>query len=177
MTQKQVSELLITMNSYFPNWSPKVPMPAIASAWYNLLKDYDSNDINAALLMYVSKGNSFPPNNPGELTSLLVDAKQDGITEMGAWDMVLKAIRNGNYGAEEEFNKLPETIQKAVGSPAQIAAWAQLKSDEVHTVIQSNFQRSYRAAVAREKEEAKMPSSVKALLQKATPSIEQKETS
>lgn len=169
MTKQEVSQLIMTMNALYPNWKPTSPIPAITSAWYMLLKDCDKDDINNALMIYVSRGEQFPPSNPGVLTSLLVDVKSNGMTEMQAWDLVLKAIRNGNYGAEEEFNALPSEIQKAVGSPAQIAAWAQLPSDEVQTVIQSNFQRSYRAAVKREQDNAKLPTRLKDLIDTATP--------
>ena len=95
---------------------------------------------------------------------------------MEAWSLVRKAIGNGNYGSVEEFEKLPPTIQKAVGSADMIKRWAMSDSNEVSTVIQSNFLRSYRTAVKRDEEYAKMPEDVKKLISSIpTVQIEKKE--
>ena len=76
----------------------------------------------------------------------------------------------------EEFEKLPPTVQKAVGSADMIKRWAMSDSNEVSTVIQSNFLRSYRTAVKRDEEYAKMPEDVKKLISSIpTVQIEKKE--
>ena len=56
------------------------------------------------------------------------------------------------------ISKLPEIVQKAVSSPGQLEEWA--KSGNVDgkwlSVVQSNFQRTYRAEVQREQERRKL---------------------
>lgn len=81
---------------------------------------------------------------------------EDTLGELEAWALVQKAIRNGTYGAEREFEELPPIVQKAVGDPSNIREWAQAE-DDAKTVIQSQFQRAYRTAMQRSKEEAQMP--------------------
>ena len=53
---------------------------------------------------------------------------------------------------------MPELIQKAVSSPGQLREWA--LSENVDgtwlSVVQSNFQRTYRAEVQREQERRKL---------------------
>lgn len=78
--------------------------------------------------------------------------------------MVSKAARNGLYGAREEFEKLPEDVKQAIGTPDQLKAWAQMQADEVESVVASNFRRSFRAVQEREKVEGKLPSAVRNLL-------------
>ena len=83
------------------------------------------------------------------------------MTEQEAWALVAKAIRNGTWGAKEEFEALPPQIQRIVGSPTQLSDWAKMDSDSVHSVVASNFQRSFRAKVKADKEYAALPSEVK----------------
>lgn len=91
--------------------------------------------------------------------------------------MVSKAISNSGYHAEEEFDKLPEACQRAVGNPSNLKEWAMMESDKVATVEQSHFIRNYRVAVQRMQEEAKIPDHVKeaiASMREKTEAIEQK---
>ena len=83
------------------------------------------------------------------------------MTEQAAWALVAKAVRNGTWGAKEEFDALPPQIQRVVGSPTQLRDWAQMDSDSLHSVVASNFQRSYRAKVKADKEYAALPSDVR----------------
>ena len=87
------------------------------------------------------------------------------LTELEAWALVTKAIRNGLYGADEEFAKLPPLVQQAVGQPRCLTEWAMLGAED-KAVTQSNFMRSYRAVVYRAKELSKMPPEVRALIEK-----------
>ena len=65
------------------------------------------------------------------------------MTPQEAWNLVAKAIRNSAYESREEFDKLPTDLQRLVGSPNQLRDWALMDSDTVHSVISSNFQRSF----------------------------------
>ena len=80
---------------------------------------------------------------------------------MSAWALVSRALRNGTYGAEEEFNKLPDDVKRAVGSPEQLHNWATTDEKTVETVIQSNFMRTYRTVIERKNQTAMLPESIK----------------
>ena len=86
-----------------------------------------------------------------------VEKPEDELSEGQAWALVEKATRNGGYGYKEEFDKLPPIVQKAVGSPSQIHEWAMMDSDTVKSVVASNFMRSYKIMLKREKEMALIP--------------------
>ena len=83
------------------------------------------------------------------------------MTEQEAWSLVLKALSNGTYGSQKEFDKLPPVLQRLVGSPNQLKEWALMDSDTVNSVVASNFQRSYRARAANEREFLALPSDVR----------------
>ena len=85
---------------------------------------------------------------------------------MEAWALVSNALRNGTYGAVEEFEKLPEIVQKAVGSPENLRNWAQTDVGSVENVIQSNFIKTYRAELNRKSSISILPDKLKKLMEK-----------
>ena len=92
---------------------------------------------------------------------------------MEAWSLVRRAISNSTYNAEQEFERLPEAVQRAVGSPANLREMAALDIERVETVEQSHFIRAYDAAIKRAAEDAKIPAKVREMLgQLAKPLLE-----
>lgn len=85
----------------------------------------------------------------------------DEMSEAEAWELVAKAVRNGIYGSEDEFAALPPEIQRLVGSANQLREWAMTDLDSFETVVASNFQRAYRARMAKEREMMLLPESVR----------------
>ena len=85
---------------------------------------------------------------------------------MAAWGLVSKALRNGTYGAVEEFNKLPPLVKQAVGMPDNLKNWATSDYQTIETVIQSNFLRTYETVVKRANEINRMPDNIKSLIEK-----------
>ena len=81
--------------------------------------------------------------------------------------LVSKALRNGYYGAEQEFEKLPPLVQKAVGAPSQLRNWSQTDSESVENVIQSNFMRTYRQELAKSREMRKIPQETRSALEQS----------
>lgn len=176
MTRDETKQLLMMIQAAFPNY--KIPDKSVAvNTWYIMLKDYDYRIVETALRTYIATDTSGFACSIGQIISLIQKCTvQEQLGEMEAWSLVRKAIGNGNYGSVEEFEKLPPTVQKAVGSADMIKRWAMSDSNEVSTVIQSNFLRSYRTAVKRDEEYTKMPEDVKKLISSIpTVQIEKKE--
>ena len=59
---------------------------------------------------------------------------------------------------------MPPLVQKAVGQPSQLAQWA-MDEDYNESVVASNFMRTYRGEVAREKEHNKLPEKMRGLIE------------
>ena len=156
------------MNVDFPSFNRTrdgkdiIPPQILLRTWHNRLKNYRPEDIKTAYEIYISKGNEYAPGHAGILTSLLADAKEKEMSEMEAWSLVSKAIKNGNYGAQAEYDRLPEDVRAAVGSPDQLRDWAKMESEAVHSVVQSNFMRSYRSVIKKRRDFMKMPENVRA---------------
>ena len=156
MSREEIQDLLISIQSLYPNWKPE-NKTATVNAWHWALEEYPAPAVKAALQMYVKTNNTgFAPSVSQIINGIYKPMEKDTLSEGEAWSLVKRAIKDGNYHAEERYNELPPLVQKAVGSPNMIHQWAGTDSDEVNTVIMSNFQRSYRIIVQREQENVRI---------------------
>lgn len=165
MTKNEVIKLLMTIQTFYPNYQVENKEFTI-NAWYAIIGDCDYKPMEKALQAYITTDTSgFAPSIGQLLDKLHAIQNPQELNEMEAWSLVSKALRNGYYGAVEEFNNLPPLAQKAVGSPDNLRNWSQTDVKAIETVIQSNFIRSYEAIVKREYEIKKMPADVQALIE------------
>lgn len=156
MTKQEFSVLAMAIKAVYPNM---LPDNGAMDVWYRMLQDLDYESASIALQTHMMTSR-FPPTIAdirGGCT------KREELSEMEAWALTLKAIRNGLYGAEEEFAKLPEIVQKTVGSPAVLREWAGTNCGS-GSVTESNFLRAYRTQAERAKHEAQISPAVKDLL-------------
>lgn len=131
------------------------------NAWAAMLRTYDYEQFMQALQIYiVTDASGFPPSIGQVIDKMHYCENASGLSEMEAWGLVSKALRNSGYHAREEFDALPKEVQNAVGSPGVLEAWAQSSADSVETVIQSNFMRSYRGTQVRNREFLKLPAAI-----------------
>lgn len=136
-----------------------IPDKDAFEVWYKLLKDLDYDMASMSISKYMLT-NRFPPSIADIRTqySDISNTKENELYETTAWGMVLKAMRNSTYNSEYEFNKLPEIIKKSIGSANQLREWAIMEDMDGRslTVLQSNFMRTFRAMIDREKELKKL---------------------
>lgn len=167
MTRDETIKLLMVIQSAYPNFKPPDKTVAV-DTWYTMLRDMDYNVVQMGLRAYITSDTSgFAPSIGQLINTIYLTQNPQELNEMEAWALVSKALRNGYYGAVEEFDNLPPLVQKAVGTPDNLRNWSQTNTESVENVIQSNFMRSYRTVVKREEEIKKMPANVQALIENA----------
>lgn len=167
MTRDETIKLLMVIQSAYPNFKPPDKTVAV-DTWYTMLRDMDYNVVQMGLRAYITSDTSgFAPSIGQLINTIYLTQNPQELNEMEAWALVSKALRNGYYGAVEEFDNLPPMVQKAVGTPDNLRNWSQTNAESVENVIQSNFMRSYRTVVKREEEIKKMPADVQALIENA----------
>lgn len=167
MTHDGVKRLMMVMTSAYPNFRP-LDMSKTIAVWENLLNDYGDKEVAVALSAYIRSDTKGYAPSIGQIINV-IHSNPDELSPMEAWRLVGNAIRNGYYGAEVEFSKLPEVVQRAVGSPGQLRAWATMDIDSLESVAQSNFLRVYRVEAERAKQAEKMPPDLKHLFQREKP--------
>ena len=177
MTKDQFKVLVKAMKAVYTN-PGFIPDQDAFDVWYSMLKDLDYTIASRAVQMHLQTEESLPTVAGIRKQSVKLKADEtDDLNETAAWSLVLKAIRRSTYYSEEEFAKLPATVQRAVASPKQLREWATLEDvdGKTLTVIQSNFQRTFRVEQQRERERNKLsPDMLKLMRPLNNPQIEDK---
>ena len=164
VTRDETIELLMMVQAAFPNYKPPDKTVAV-NTWFLMLADYPYQQVQMALKAYIATDTSgFAPSIGQIIDKMQMINSHAEQNEMEAWSLVSKALRNGNYKSKEEFEKLPDLVKEAVGSPENIHNWAQADIKSIESVIQSNFIKSYRLVVSRQKEIQKLPKEIKAMI-------------
>lgn len=133
--------------------------------WFALLQDLPYKLANVAIQKHMLT-EKFPPT-PAEIrekAAQMMEVPETEMSELEAWALVRKAIRNSGYHAQEEFDKLPEACREAVGNAANLEEWAKMDYEKVESVGQSHFIRNFRTAVLRMKEEQRLPEQTRKLI-------------
>ena len=165
MTRDDTLDLLSILKAAYPNFyrdMTRKDADHVIDLWSEMFKDEPAELVAIAVKAHIATDKKGFPPHIGAIKDAIVKIQQpDEMTELEAWGLVQKALRNGYYGAKEEFDKLPPVVQRLVGSPNQLREWSQMDSETISSVVASNFQRSYKARAANEREFLALPSDVK----------------
>lgn len=165
MTREETLAIMSVLKAAYPNFykdMKRSEADGIVNLWAAMFADEPADLVAVAVKGYIATDvKGFPPHI-GAIKTAIVKLKQpEEMTEFEAWALVGRAICNGIHGAREEFDKLPEIIQRLVGSPNQLREWAMMDADTVNSVIASNFQRSYKVRAKSEREQLALPADVR----------------
>lgn len=166
LTTEETGKIIGLIKAAFPSYNVE-DMSVTIKTFQTLLSDYTYNEVEKGVHRYIATSVSgFAPSIGQIIDNIMKNRTQnsglDETSEKEIWGMVLRAIQRGNYYAEEDFEKLPPIVQKAVGSPNVIRSWA-MSSEDSLTFIEAEFMKTYRIILAREKEDMKIPQYVKDL--------------
>ena len=143
MTRDETKKILMAIQSVFPNFHIENKTFTL-DTWNMILQDFRYSDVEMALIAYVrTETRGFAPS-PGQLIekiNLITRPKE--LNEQEAYSIVQQAVNRSGLNYMEEFEKLPNLIQKTVGRPSQLRDWA-LEENPNHEVRASNFMRNYR---------------------------------
>ena len=168
MTFEETGIIMDILTTAYPRFYSRADSPDMVKTlrlWAEMFASDDVALVAAAVKALIeSDEKGFTPHIGAVKAKLRLITGSDDLTEAEAWGIVAKAIRNSAYGAREEFEKFSPIIKRIVGSPSQLREWGMMDSETVHSVVASNFQRSYKAIAQRERELAKLPPDVKAII-------------
>lgn len=169
MTYEETRKILTVLKTNYPQsfrgWD-KDQSHAFLDLWAEAFKDDPVEIVIAAVKAIIySDTREFAPNIGQVKDKMYKLSNTVQIDADQAWSMVSKALRNGIYGAEEEFAKLPPEVQAGVGNANQLREWAKMDADTVQSVIGSNFKRGYRGRIEAKKEYDKLPNETKNMIE------------
>ena len=168
MNRLETADILAVLKAAYPQFynglSPK-EANKIVDLWAEMFKDEPVMVVAVAVkAMIASRTNTFPPNI-GEIKEQITKMRMPKeMTAAEAWTLVYRAIANSGYNAKEEYDRLPPTIQRLVGSPQQLREWGMMNAETVQSVVASNFQRSYTVRIKSDREYMALPSDIKQMI-------------
>jgi len=172
MTMDEARNIIALMELYYPDTWRNLSDEAYAAyvrQWREFFADDDPRLVEAAVkACIISTTERYAPNVGQIKERMRRLTTPDEMSEAEAWGLVKNALRNGYYGYKEEYAKLPQVVQRCVGSATQLREWAVMDTGEVDSVIASNFMRSYRAIAKSEAEWAKLPSGFREEMRRLT---------
>jgi len=158
MDEKQFSVIVLTLKSVY-SYSGFLETPQAIKIWYETLKDINYEVMNKVVAAYIASESKTP--TPADLRKKAMEIlTADDMSEMEAWAIVSKALRDSTYHAKERFDEFPEKIKKAVGSAEVLRAWGQ-DDNYCENVAQSHFIKVYRTVTEREKTQMMIPENVR----------------
>ena len=179
MTRDETIDLLSVLKAAYPNFyrdMTRKDADHVVALWTDMFKEEPAELVALAVKAHIATDKKGFPPHIGAIKDAIVKIRQpDEMTELEAWGLVQKALRNGYYGAQEEFDKLPPVVQRLVGSPNQLREWAMMDTTTISSVVASNFQRSYKARAANEREFLALPAEVKSAMEQIAASMKMPE--
>jgi DNA-binding NarL/FixJ family response regulator len=174
MTREEVKTLLgilqVNYRSHFKDITPN-EMKEMLDFWHMMLSENDSaKTFNALKAIITTDINPFPPTI-GQINNKVYEMfapKQ--ITEQEIVKAIKRAISNGNYHAQSEWEDLPKEAQ-SLCSASQIRSWASQDESVVDSVIMSLVTRGYQNSLKAQKNTDMLPNSVKVQISEITKSL------
>lgn len=170
MTYDETLTIMSVLKAAYPNYYKDMrrsDADAIVSLWVEMFKDDPVEIVAVAVKAHIATDKKgFPPHIGAIKEAIVKLTSSNEMTELEAWGCVLKATQNSKYNSAEEFAALPPVVQRIVGSPNQLREWAMMDSETVNSVVASNFQRSYKARAANEREVLALPQDVRQTMER-----------
>lgn len=159
---KIVSVITAAYPSHYKNTTTE-DITNLVNAWGLVMSDYPYEQVSAGLKIYLASDTKGFPPSPGQVIDCILKVtrpESEYLTEDAAWGLVYRAIIEAGYDPEPVFAKLPKIIQKILGEPGALSRMG-FDDNFNEGVEKSHFVRQYRSMIERERNEAKIPESVK----------------
>jgi len=184
MTYDDTLMVMGVLRAAYPNYykgMTRKEADGIVGLWSAMFADEPAELVAAAVKAHIATDTKGFPPHIGAIKDAIVKLQTpEEMTELEAWSLVRRAVsgasmddtsrifRDGVFSppsAIVNFEKLPPVLQRLVGDPKRLAEWNMVPNDELETVVQSNFMRSYRARAAHERELLALPADIRQTMQ------------
>ena len=159
MTKKEFAIFSMALKTYYPRENI-LPNEQAMELWFFQLQDIPYDVAQAGLQKWVAL-NKWSPSI-ADIREMASGITQGDLPDWGdAWEEVCKAIRRyGSYRSEEALESLSPLTRKAT----QRIGFTNLCLSENQSADRANFRMIYEQMAEREKNDAKLPRSLKALI-------------
>jgi len=166
MTLKETIAIMALLKAAYPNYyKSSDDVQQAVKLWQSMMCDYPAELVTQAIRAVIAT-NKYPPTIAEVIEKINLLTKKEEKSEVEAWGLVKKAIRNSTYHSKEEFDALPPDIQATLGNHNVLKEWAMSEDESMETVVASNFMRSYKAKLTNAKMINALPNDLKMMIGK-----------
>lgn len=167
MNRQETQKILAVIAATYPNYHPESKSAAV-DAWTMAFADVPYEQVSQGLAMYMrTERTGFAPS-PGQIMGQLDAARRAAIPAAGeAWNLVARAMRNSAYHAADEFARLPESVQRVIGSPTDLREMAMSDESRI-TTYRAQFTKAYECEINRQSWANSLPESIRERLAQVT---------
>ena len=169
MNKTETMAIMAVLKTAYPQYyRTATPEDADAAVklWTEMFQNEPGELVAAAVkALIASDEKGFPPHIGAVKAKIRQLFEPTRMSETEAWALVRDAVTHTDYYAPaKQFDRLPELIQRCLGSPRTLVEWGKIDEKDFSTVTQSNFMRTFRAKQQFEREYAAIPDEVKAFV-------------
>lgn len=161
MKPSEMATLIGMIQEIWPTFLNGRNIVRTTELWHELFAEETFDEMLHAIRTYACRDDRGFPPPIGMLKKLVWQQRNEQISEQSAWEIVKAQFCGSSAHPTENFSKLPELVQKCVGSPSTLMKWGQMGEDELESVIASNFRRAYRESVQQKRECDVLPPSLR----------------
>lgn len=164
MTREETKLLMQILSTAYPKTYKSMGREEMLdqlNLWEMMFCGYDFAVVKQACTDYI-KANEYPPTIAGLKRHIDYLLPKENAAE--AFELIRKACGNSTYNAREEFDKLPESCKKWVGSPSALRELGQVETSIFNTVVKGEFIKTFGEVQKRSEAQAQLPESVRAVI-------------
>ena len=125
MNKVETLKLMAILRAAYPLYYAKQSLDdaeAAANLWAAMFAEDDAKHVSAAVKAFIASDTKGFPPSVGQIKDSLDKIMQEiagrELTPVEAWGLVSKACRRAYYNAQEEYDKLPDTVRAVLGGPS-----------------------------------------------------------
>lgn len=167
MNKKDMAAILTILKVAYPFFYRNISESEIidtVNVWTSMFENDDPRLVTEAVKALIQTHKDYPPTIAHVKEKIRLLLEPNRMTELEAWTIVNKAIKDSYYNSARIFEALPEQIKAVVRVPEQLREWGQMDSEVVNSVVASNFMRSYKAHMQHENTIKALPESTRELI-------------
>lgn len=156
MTREETSACLKILRLAYPTFYAKMrvaDMKDTLNLWATIFAEDDPRIVTATVRDLIQTHNGFPPEIADVKNRMrdIIASVTGASTDEDLWIVLMNAVKNGYYGAQEEFQKLPPVLKRWCASPSRLRDLSHTDTEVLNTVVHGQFLRQIVAM--REQEE------------------------
>lgn len=169
MTNNDIKECFKILKAAYPQYYSKFgesDVKDVFGVWYTMFKDDAAEVVVLSIKDLIETSVGYPPGI-GEIKKRMkelisVANGEPSVDEL--WQKFKKAVQNGYYSAESEYEKLPSILQRYIGNPSELRDLSQTETSIFETVTKGQFYKNIKVTQEREDFNLRLPESTKNLL-------------